>query len=292
MFFDNALSIANGVLYALLALASLFTMRLTKSAASHQLCLQVNAWWRIFPLVTVALLFYPQGLVGLAILISMLAIHELAAHIADSTTPFRFPAMVLALVVIAYCDIYPLLVLFLVLGTGLLCVLFWLSKRDIVLIWALLGITLLCVCTLIRLTRLPLAATTARDWIFFLLVVTAVNDIGQFVFGKWLGRRKIVPTISPNKTWEGLIGGVTLSLVVSLLLGSWLELAAVLPLISSAIILALVGFLGDILFSAAKRFIGIKDFSSLIPGHGGILDRVDSLTMTAPALYVLLSILY
>ena len=74
-------------------------------------------------------------------------------------------------------------------------------------------------------------------------------------------------------------------MVVSALLGWYLQLAAVLQLLALGVLLSLAGFVGDMALSAAKRSLGIKDFSQLIPGHGGILDRVDSLVLTAPALY-------
>lgn len=290
--FDYSLGVAMGTLYGILALASLITLPLRRDPDYKQLCSQINSWWRIFPVVTVSLLFYPLGLAALAILISMLSIRELASHAGDSAIRFRVQATVLTFFIIPYCYVQTLGLLFLVVGSCLLSALFWASHSRMILLWMMFGSTLLCGGILAKLTVLSFEASTARSWVFFLFVLTALNDIGQFVFGKLLGKRKIVPHISPNKTWGGLLGGIAVSIMVSLQLGLWLRLGSPRLLIIIAIILALAGFLGDILFSAAKRFMGIKDFSNLIPGHGGILDRVDSLILTTPVLYCLLSIFY
>ncbi len=136
---------------------------------------------------------------------------------------------------------------------------------------------------------LRLTTQAAQGWLFYLFALTAINDICQFVLGKRFGRRKIAPRSSPNKTWEGLLGGIAGSTVFSLILGLHLELTGAVHLACLGFVLAIIGFFGDLVFSNTKRQLGIKDFSQLIPGHGGILDRVDSLVFTAPALYLWLS---
>lgn len=136
---------------------------------------------------------------------------------------------------------------------------------------------------------LELGTPAAQSWLLYLFALTAINDICQFVAGKRFGRHKIAPRSSPNKTWEGLLGGIVGSTVFSLILGLHLELGSALPLACLGFALAIIGFMGDLVFSNTKRQLGIKDFSQMIPGHGGILDRVDSLVLTAPALYLWLS---
>eukprot|EP01034_Spumella_vulgaris_P028387 gene28386-35232_t len=131
---------------------------------------------------------------------------------------------------------------------------------------------------------LPLSPHQRLAWLFYLYVLTSLNDVGQFISGTLFGRHRIAPGISPNKTWQGLLGGVAASLLLSLALGSYLHLAGGGRLAAFAVLLSLGGFCGDLMFSAAKRVLGVKDFSQLIPGHGGILDRVDSLVVTAPLL--------
>lgn len=136
---------------------------------------------------------------------------------------------------------------------------------------------------------LKLNAQAAQSWLFYLFALTAVNDICQFVLGKLFGRHPIAPRSSPNKTWEGLLGGIAGSTAFSSVLGLHLQLASPAHLAYLGFSLAIIGFLGDLAFSNTKRQLGIKDFSQLIPGHGGILDRVDSLVLTAPALYIWLT---
>jgi phosphatidate cytidylyltransferase len=125
--------------------------------------------------------------------------------------------------------------------------------------------------------------------VFFLLFATEANDVLQYVFGKLLGRHKVLPTVSPNKTWEGFIGGwISTGVLVFFLAPVFTPLAGW-PAALLAFGLPLAGFAGDVTMSAIKRDIGVKDTSKLIPGHGGVLDRVDSLTFTAPLYFHILA---
>lgn len=136
------------------------------------------------------------------------------------------------------------------------------------------------------LTLAPLNAEAGSvGLVLFLLFMTQANDVCQFIWGKLLGRHKIIPKVSPNKTWEGFIGGfVTITLcagwVAPLLtpLTMWQGFVA-------GIIIAGAGFIGDVVISSVKRDLQIKDAGQLIPGHGGILDRMDSLLYTAPLFF-------
>lgn len=118
--------------------------------------------------------------------------------------------------------------------------------------------------------------------LFFLLVVTALNDVFQYIAGRAIGGPKILPKVSPNKTWAGFLGGIVgTGLVIVLLAPIYTGLAAW-PTAILAMLLPVAGFAGDVTMSAVKRDLGVKDTSKLLPGHGGVLDRVDSLTFTAP----------
>jgi phosphatidate cytidylyltransferase len=129
-----------------------------------------------------------------------------------------------------------------------------------------------------------------RHGIAFLLgaiIATVANDVGGLVIGGWLGRHPLAPSISPNKTWEGWLGGLVLSVVVSAaLVGAihpWTPgKAAVLGLM-----VAVVAPIGDLAESLLKRDLHIKDMGTLLPGHGGVLDRVDALLFVLPATYYL-----
>jgi phosphatidate cytidylyltransferase len=121
--------------------------------------------------------------------------------------------------------------------------------------------------------------------VFLLLVATEANDVAQYVWGKLFGRRKIMPRVSPNKTWEGFLGGWATTAALIWFLGPYF-----LPLEGGALALLaatlpVAGFAGDVTMSAIKRDIGVKDVSGLIPGHGGLLDRADSLIFTTPLFF-------
>lgn len=120
--------------------------------------------------------------------------------------------------------------------------------------------------------------------LLFLVLVVQASDVLQYTWGKLLGRRRIAPSISPNKTWEGFVGGVA----CATLLGAALWWATPFnPLVAAAmaLLIALAGFAGGLVMSAIKRDRGVKDFGTLLPGHGGILDRIDSLLFAAPLFF-------
>lgn len=118
--------------------------------------------------------------------------------------------------------------------------------------------------------------------VLFLVGLTEINDISQYLWGKSLGHAKIMPGVSPNKTWAGLWGGVVTTAVLAGVLAPLLTPFSAAVAIPIGAAIALIGFLGDVTVSAFKRDLGIKDSGGLLPGHGGILDRIDSLMFTAP----------
>jgi phosphatidate cytidylyltransferase len=118
--------------------------------------------------------------------------------------------------------------------------------------------------------------------LFFLVMLCQFNDVAQFTWGKLFGRHKVTPSVSPKKTWEGLIGGIATTTIVAALIGPYLTPMDWQWSALAGLVIGIAGFLGDITMSAMKRDLGVKDASGLIPGHGGILDRVDSLTYAAP----------
>ncbi len=128
-----------------------------------------------------------------------------------------------------------------------------------------------------------------RNWLLFALLTTFATDTGAFLVGRTYGRRRLAPRISPNKTWEGSAAGFASGVVAAVLVGTALEL--LIPAWQVIIIGAVVGIvaqLGDLFESSLKRAALVKDASSIIPGHGGILDRLDSLLFALPAVYYLL----
>jgi len=121
--------------------------------------------------------------------------------------------------------------------------------------------------------------------LLFLIFLTQFNDVAQYTWGKLFGRHKIIPGVSPNKTWEGFLGGVATTFVLALATAPLVTPFDLVHAAAAGLIIPVAGFVGDVTVSALKRDLGIKDTGSLIPGHGGILDRIDSLTFTAPLFF-------
>jgi phosphatidate cytidylyltransferase len=120
--------------------------------------------------------------------------------------------------------------------------------------------------------------------LFFLVVVVQLSDVLQYLWGKLLGRHPIAPTISPNKTWEGFVGGIASAVLLGTSLW-WITPFNPWQAALMALAIALMGFVGGLVMSAIKRDRGVKDYGSLIEGHGGVLDRVDSLLFAAPLFF-------
>ncbi len=142
----------------------------------------------------------------------------------------------------------------------------------------------------IQIDRLYLIQHPVRGiWIFFLLVITSANDTGAFYSGKLFGEHKLYETVSPKKTWEGSIGGLVLAIIIAIAFLKIFRLHPVDPsIILLVILLSVAGQVGDLAESMLKRSFNVKDSGTLLPGHGGILDRIDSLLFAAPVLYVFL----
>jgi phosphatidate cytidylyltransferase len=132
-----------------------------------------------------------------------------------------------------------------------------------------------------------------RNWLMAALLVTFATDSGAFLVGRSLGRRSLAPSISPSKTWEGAAGGFLFAVAAALALGQLLDLG--LSRWQTALISATVGVvsqLGDLVESRLKRISNVKDAGNIVPGHGGILDRLDSLLLSIPVTYYLVDVVF
>jgi phosphatidate cytidylyltransferase len=128
-----------------------------------------------------------------------------------------------------------------------------------------------------------------REAILVLLAIVWVGDAAAYYAGRAFGRHRLAPRVSPNKTIEGAVAGLIGSLGAGVLGGAWLLRQSMVDLVGFSIATALAGQLGDLAESVLKRSAGAKDSSSILPGHGGILDRLDSLFFAAPVFYWLLN---
>ena len=120
--------------------------------------------------------------------------------------------------------------------------------------------------------------------IFFLVLVVQLSDVLQYIWGKSVGKRRIAPSISPNKTWEGFAGGIVSATAIGAAIW-WATPFAPLQAAVMAFVITVMGFAGGLIMSAIKRDRGVKDYGSLIEGHGGMLDRIDSLCFAAPVFF-------
>ncbi|CNI98246.1 phosphatidate cytidylyltransferase [Yersinia mollaretii] len=130
-------------------------------------------------------------------------------------------------------------------------------------------------------------------WLLYVMLLVWGADSGAYMFGKLFGKHKLAPKVSPGKTWEGLIGGLLTSALISWLFGRYAPLD-IIPekLLICSVVAALASVLGDLTESMFKREAGIKDSGHLIPGHGGILDRIDSLTAAVPVFACLMLLVF
>ncbi len=132
----------------------------------------------------------------------------------------------------------------------------------------------------------------SAGWLLYLVILTQLNDVAQYLWGKAIGKTKAAPSVSPNKTVEGFLGGLGSTLVLAVLLAPVLTPFDIFTALLAGAIIAFAGFFGDLVISALKRDLGVKDAGSLLPGHGGVLDRLDSLAFAAPLFFHFVAFLY
>ncbi len=264
---------------------------------------RIASWWVIIALLMAALLAGWQATVLLFMVISFIALREFLS-LAPTRREDRLVILAAYLSIpVSYAfialDIYPIFLVIIpvyaFLLTPFLMACFGQTRGYLSTVgmfhWALMTCVynLGYVAFLMRVpTSEPLPAGPA-GLVLLLLLATEFNDVAQYVWGKTLGRHKIVPTVSPNKTWEGFLGGWVSTALLIWFVGPLLSPLSGVGLAITALTLPVAGFAGDVTMSAIKRDIGVKDTSHLIPGHGGLLDRVDSLTFTAPLFFHLLA---
>ncbi len=290
---------ALGGIYAVLAASTALDWslrRLRPRLDLREVTLRIRSWWAMAIVFTGALLLDPAVSVALFAVVSGLAVFEfLRMENAENRVAgsIAYPALAAQYLLVAtahleYVMLVPLVTTLAVPAT--------LAVRGRTAGFAaatgtvLLGIylTVFAVGHAAFLLALPESAAApagAAGLLVFLVVLTQANDVAQFLWGRAVGRRPVAPLVSPGKTVEGLVGGVVTTTMLSAGLAPFLT-----PFghVTGAVIgfaLGIAGFVGDITMSAVKRDAGVKDTGSLLPGHGGVLDRIDSLIFTAPLFF-------
>lgn len=130
------------------------------------------------------------------------------------------------------------------------------------------------------------------SWVFVVLVISWCGDTGGYFAGKYFGRHKLYPKVSPKKTWEGVVGGMVLATAgVFVVRAVALPVLSVVDVILLGPILCLAGVVGDLSESMLKRAFGVKDSGRIMPGHGGLLDRIDSVLFVAPLLFAYVALI-
>lgn len=276
---------------------------------SRELVLRVRSWWVMTALFVLAILLNRSAAITLFGLVSFLALKEYLTLIptrrADRRVLFwAYLSIIGQYLLIGYEQIGIALVfvpvyMFLLLPTRM--ILAGQTEGFVravgTLHWGLM-VTVFCLSHAAMLLVVPIRGAPAggAGLLIYLVLVTQLNDVMQFVTGRTLaphlGRGKIAPAVSPNKTWVGFVGGVVCTTALSAFLGPWLTPLDQVNAAAVGCALALAGFFGDLNLSSLKRDLGVKDAGSLIPGHGGVLDRVNSLTFTAPLLLHILRYYY
>jgi phosphatidate cytidylyltransferase len=289
----------------LLALSSVIGWRLGQRVRNDQaravianLNARIRSWWVMTAVFVAALASGGVGSVALFALTSFFALREFITltptRRADHRTLFWaffvFAPVQYLLVGIQWYGLFVIFIpvyafLFIPLRTALAGDTQDFLARTAKIQWGLM-IAVYCVshAPALLMLQIPGYQGQGAKLLLYLIVVVQLSDVLQYVFGKTLGKRPIVPRLSPNKTWEGTVGGIGSAALVGALLW-WVTpfspgAAAVIALLG-----CLAGFAGGLVMSAIKRDRGVKDFGTLIEGHGGVLDRIDSLCFAAPVFF-------
>lgn len=259
---------------------------------------RVNAWWVMVVVLGLALVFGRAGAVVLFALCSFAALREFVT-LTDTRRADHWAVAAAFFVVIpaqywfvwdAWYGVYSILIpvyAFLLLPI-LVAVRGETSRflsRIAELQWALM-VCVFCVSHVPALLSLQIPGFEGRNvlLIAFLVVVVQGSDVVQYIFGKLVGRTQIAPNLSPSKTWEGFVGGAVSAVLIGAAL-SWLTPFTPLQAGVLALVIVIMGFFGGLVMSAIKRDRGVKDWGHLIAGHGGFIDRLDSVIFSAPIFF-------
>jgi phosphatidate cytidylyltransferase len=291
-----------------LIVASLIGQALKASVAHGQphrvidnLNTRVKAWWVMVLVIGLAYLFGDPGVTCLFLFVSFAALREFtspaSAVAGDRVALAASFAVALPLqYLFVFRGWYPLYTQFVPAFAFLILPVIALATGNIRIFrgdiakyqWGLV-LCVFCISHVPALLTLDIPGYEGRDLLLiaYLVLVVQSSDVLQYVWGMLVGRRKVAPSVSPSKTWEGLIGGVACATALG---GALYSITPFTPVQAALVALTIntMGVVGGLVMSAIKRARGVKDWGHLIDGHGGMLDRIDSLVFAAPVYFYLL----
>jgi len=301
---ETQIAVFGGVFAVLLVaslIAALLKFRLASDAPNtviDNLNARIKAWWAMIGLLALAFWIGPTGVILLFAFISFHCLREFMSitptrrsdHRALLWCFFFFLPLQYYLVASHWYGLFAILIpvyafLLLPISASLGSDTTRFLERAAMVQWGLM-ICVYCLSHVPALMSLEIPGYAGRSalLIIFLVLTVQSSDVFQYVWGKLLGKHKLAPAISPSKTLEGLVGGVLTSTAVGAALW-WMTPFAVWQAALIALAINVMGFFGGFVLSAIKRDRGIKDWGVLIEGHGGMLDRVDSISFSAPVFF-------
>ena len=259
---------------------------------------RVNAWWVMVAVIALAFVFGKGGVITLFGLMSFYALREFMTlaytrrgdHMAIALSFFVALPVQYALIWIDWYGLYSIFIpVYCFLVLPILATLEGDTQRFLErttkVQWGLM-VCVFCVSHVPALLMLEIPGFEGRNLLLiaFLVLVVQGSDVLQYVWGKLFGRHKVAPKLSPSKTWEGLIGGVASATAMGAAL-HWATPFTPWQAAGMAFIICMMGFFGGLVMSAIKRDRGVKDWGTMIEGHGGMLDRLDSVVFAAPVFF-------
>lgn len=295
------LSGAAGILILASIIGEVLRLRLSPDGTNpviENLNARIAAWWVMVILLAVAFIAGKPGVILLFALCSFAALREFLTltthtrgdHLSLAACFFVVLPLQYYFVLIDWYGMYAVFIpVYVFLLLPVLSALRGSTQSFLVRVaetqWALM-ICVYCVSHVPALLSLTIPGFEGRNVILiaYLIFIVQLSDVMQYVWGKLLGRTKIAPSLSPSKTWEGFIGGALTATVVGTALW-WMTPFSMIQAAGMCLLLTLMGFFGGLVMSAIKRDKGVKDWGHLIAGHGGFIDRLDSVIFAAPIFF-------
>lgn len=269
-----------------------------KTSVIENLVARINAWWVMILIIFAAAFIGFHGIILLFSIISFMALREFLSliyirrgdHIALAACFYVILPLQYIWVSIEWFSMFTIFIpvyafLFLPILSALQGDAAHFLDRSTKVQWAIM-ISVFCISHIPAVLTLDIAGFEGKNMLLmiFLILVVQASDVLQYIWGKLCGKHKIAPRLSPSKTIEGFVGGVISASILAGLL-AWITPFTMWQATLVGVLICLMGFLGGLVMSAIKRSMGVKDWGNMISGHGGMLDRMDSLCFAAPIFF-------